>query len=200
VLRFGTLAGDARADVLLRSVGYAAVRTFWHMRVDFDGPPPPASWPAGATVTAFDPPDAAAVHAALAEAFDDHFGESFPGLESWLHQYVGGDPASFDPTLWRVVRIDGEIAAAATCLLEWPEVPTHGYVAELGVRRAFRRRGLGEALLRDVFCDLHGRGRAGATLHVDSESETGANRLYERVGMVGTPRYVSYQRLGGGGR
>ena len=53
----------------------------------------------------------------------------------------------------------------------------------LGVRRPYRRRGLGEALLRAAFGFLFARGMRRVILHVDSESLTGATRLYQRAGM-----------------
>jgi ribosomal protein S18 acetylase RimI-like enzyme len=62
------------------------------------------------------------------------------------------------------------------------------WVAILGVRRDWRRHGLGEALLRQAFHDLAERGRRRIVLGVDAENTTGATRLYTRVGMA-----VAYQ-------
>jgi ribosomal protein S18 acetylase RimI-like enzyme len=53
----------------------------------------------------------------------------------------------------------------------------------LGVRRPWRGRGLGEALLRRSFAALHARGQRRIRLSVDAENPTGATRLYERAGM-----------------
>ena len=44
--------------------------------------------------------------------------------------------------------------------------------------------GVGEALLRRAFYDLHARGLRRVGLGVDAESPTGATRLYERAGMT----------------
>ena len=57
------------------------------------------------------------------------------------------------------------------------------WVHVLGVRRPWRRRGLGLALLLRVFAEFYARGERRAVLQVDSENETGATRLYERAGM-----------------
>ena len=86
----------------------------------------------------------------------------------------------FDPGLWFVVR-DGP-GVAAVCRCEG-ERRSGGYVAMLGVRPAWRKRGLGLALLRHAFREFHRRGERRVTLGVDSENETGATRLYERAGM-----------------
>ncbi len=67
------------------------------------------------------------------------------------------------------------------------EDPAVGYVAALGVRRAYRRRGIAEALLRTSFGQIHTRGGAGVSLHVDTQSTTGATRVYERAGMTPSP-------------
>jgi ribosomal protein S18 acetylase RimI-like enzyme len=58
------------------------------------------------------------------------------------------------------------------------------WISILGVRRDWRRHGLGEALLRQGFRDLAERGRRRIVLGVDAENTTGAMRLYTRVGMT----------------
>ena len=62
------------------------------------------------------------------------------------------------------------------------------------MRREARRRGIGEALLRRSFVTLYELGKQGAQLVVDSESSTGADRLYERVGMTAQPRFANWDR------
>ena len=74
------------------------------------------------------------------------------------------------------------------------ENPDYGYIAQLGVRPAYRRRGLGEALLRQSFVQFHQADRAGVLLFVDAQSLTGATRLYERVGMASQPRFATWEK------
>jgi GNAT superfamily N-acetyltransferase len=57
------------------------------------------------------------------------------------------------------------------------------WVSRLFTVREWRRRGLGEALLHDAFGKFWREGRRSVGLGVDAQSDTGANRLYERVGM-----------------
>ena len=52
--------------------------------------------------------------------------------------------------------------------------PELGWIGTLGVRPAWRRRGLGEALLRAAFAELFARGRRRVGLGVDTENVTGA--------------------------
>jgi ribosomal protein S18 acetylase RimI-like enzyme len=61
--------------------------------------------------------------------------------------------------------------------------PDTGHVEVLGVRDGWRGRGVGRALLFTAFGELKRRGVAKAELGVDAESETGATRLYQGVGM-----------------
>jgi ribosomal protein S18 acetylase RimI-like enzyme len=62
-----------------------------------------------------------------------------------------------------------------------------GWVRNLGVRPAYRGRGVARALLDQAFAIFHSRDFAWAGLGVDTQNETGAYRLYESVGM-----YVQY--------
>jgi ribosomal protein S18 acetylase RimI-like enzyme len=58
-----------------------------------------------------------------------------------------------------------------------------GWVATLGVRRPWRKRGLGLALLEHSFVELQRRGSRRVGLGVDAQNITGATRLYEKAGM-----------------
>ncbi len=58
-----------------------------------------------------------------------------------------------------------------------------GWIPTLGVRKAYRRRGLGQALLLHTFRALQQQGVPAAYLFVDAANKTGATRLYQRVGM-----------------
>ncbi len=63
-----------------------------------------------------------------------------------------------------------------------------------GVRRAWRRCGLGRALLLHAFGEFASRGLRTAGLDVDAESLTGANRLYEEAGMHVSARFDIYEK------
>jgi ribosomal protein S18 acetylase RimI-like enzyme len=69
-----------------------------------------------------------------------------------------------------------------------------GWIGDLGVRRAWRRRGIATALLcasMQAFCAA---GLAYATLGVDTENLTGALRLYERLGFVADRRSIAFEK------
>ena len=58
-----------------------------------------------------------------------------------------------------------------------------GWVGTLGVRRPWRKRGLGLALLRHSFNEFYRRDKRKVGLGVDAQNLTGALRLYESAGM-----------------
>jgi len=57
------------------------------------------------------------------------------------------------------------------------------WIARLFTRSDWRRLGLGEALLYDAFGTFAAIGKRTVGLGVDAQSDTGAQRLYERAGM-----------------
>ncbi len=84
------------------------------------------------------------------------------------------------------LRSGGAVLAAAEgeALLgyAWYQlVLDEGYVGNVAVAEPFRRRGVGEALVRAMLADAKGRGAAFLTLEV-RESNRPARRLYERCG------------------
>ncbi len=120
--------------------------------------------------------DAQSLHALLSEVFDD--GEEGP-FDAWW-QKVSND-AEFDPALcFLAFDGDGRLVGAALC---W----TGGYLKDLAVRPEARRRGLAEALLRQVFGTFRARGAAHVDLKTDLVKNRDAVRLYERMGMRRVP-------------
>jgi mycothiol synthase len=188
-----TLLGEPRAAALLTARGYREVRRFHLMRVDFDGEPPARTGVEGVDIRTLDPgEDAERVYEAHREAFADAWGMGEESYEDFLHYYLGG--RDFDPALCLVAWSGQDVAGYLTAIEESEEHPSRGYVRTLGVRRAYRGRGIGEALLRTAVTTLHRRGKAGCDLHVDSESPTGATRLYERIGMTAHPRFATWEK------
>jgi mycothiol synthase len=196
---YGALAGEPRVSSLLARHGYREVRRFQLMRVDFAGALTPPGWPQGISVRTFDPAQIDDLYRAHIEAFADHWGEGVERKDDFRHQVLASP--RFDPALWFLAWSGAEVAGYVGAKLEADEDPARGYVSLLGVRKAFRGRGLGEALLRQAFRELAARGKRGCDLHVDSDSITGATRLYERVGMRAHPRFATWEKeLRAGGR
>ncbi len=198
VMHAGSLADEPRVAALLQAHGYREVRRFTAMRIDFDGAPAAPGRVDAIEIRCLRPGEERAVYACLAEAFADHWGETWPTEEAWMHHHVAA--ADADPGLWQLAWHGSELAGALVAEPRSGEDPALGYVSALGVRRAYRRRGIAQALLRTSFRQLHARGAAGVSLHVDTESTTGATRVYERAGMIAQPRFATWEKeLRGGG-
>jgi mycothiol synthase len=194
-LQVARFADNERAATVFGQLGFAYVRTFWMMRIELADPPPAPDVPSGITIRRFDlGSDVLAVHAALEEAFEDHWGDVFLSFERWRHRFIDGAGAGFDPGLW-FVAVDGdEVVGAACCRAGTARDPDVGEVDELGVRRAWRGRGVGRALLLSAFGEFHRRGISGVELGVDAASPTGATRLYERAGMHVAYRWEFWEK------
>ena len=91
--------------------------------------------------------------------------------------------------------MDGDqMAGICICRRVDAEDPECGWVNELGVRRDWRKRGVGYALLKQAFAAFYADGRKRAGLGVDSQNLTGALRLYERAGMHVARQFDQYEK------
>jgi ribosomal protein S18 acetylase RimI-like enzyme len=149
------------------------------MAIDLgDEPPPAPEWPAGIRGSSFSLADAEAVHAAVEESFAEEWTFRPEPFEAFRRRRLESE--SFDASLWFVAKDGDEVAAAIIC--DWKRNDA-GWIAAVAVRPAWRRRGLGLALLRAAFREFHSRGERRCALGVDAQNPTGATRLYERAGM-----------------
>ena len=69
-----------------------------------------------------------------------------------------------------------------------------GWVGTLGVRREWRKRGIGMSLLRHSFNEFYRRGKRKVGLGVDAQNLTGALRLYESAGMHVHQAFDQYEK------
>jgi ribosomal protein S18 acetylase RimI-like enzyme len=177
-LKPGAMAENHAARELLERHGFREARHYYGMRIDLDRPPSAPVWPSGIEASTFRPDDARAFHQALGESFEEEWGFHHPPFEEWKRERL--DAPETDTSLWFLVREGDEVAAVARCD---PHHEGGGWVGALGVRKPWRRRGIGLALLQHVFVEFHGRGEAHVGLGVDTQNPSGATRLYERAGM-----------------
>lgn len=172
--RIGILREDEPAACLLRRRGFETIRSFFRMVIDLDDEPEPPVWAEGFEVATMAPGEERALYEVLENAFIDHWGHIHRSFEEWLQ------PRVLERDLCFLVRAGDEVAAGAECKREMFGM---GWVDVLGTRREYRRKGLGEALLRHAFRELYRRGARRVGLGVDAANPTGATRLYERAGM-----------------
>ena len=195
--RIGTVAHNRAAVELFTGLGWTHLRSFYRMVTDLDNKPevPPA--PEGITIRPFDPEtEVEAVYRTMWDAFQDHFGVIVPpyekGLAEFKHNFI--EEPGYDPRFWFVAMDGDEMAGICICRRIDAEDPECGWVNELGVRRPWRKRGLGYALLKHAFAAFYADGRKRAGLGVDSQNLTGALRLYERAGMHVARQFDQYEK------
>jgi mycothiol synthase len=176
------LFGDEAAPALFSGRGYEHVRTFFRMVRHSTGSESRPELPEGLSFRAFDiDHHGPAVHAAFEEAFVSEWGHVPHTYPEWVEKKVTTQ-TRFDPDLVVVAWAGDEIAGLS--LNYDKRMGDWGWIANLAVRPAWRRRGLGLALLQESFCRFAERGETTVALGVDSENPTGATRLYERAGMT----------------
>jgi ribosomal protein S18 acetylase RimI-like enzyme len=69
-----------------------------------------------------------------------------------------------------------------------------GWIGTLGVRRPWRKIGLGYSLLIHSFGEFYKRGTKTIGLGVDASNPTGATRLYQKAGMHAASEFVTYEK------
>jgi mycothiol synthase len=184
-----TLAPDVAAEPLLTERGYREVRRFWEMTIALGDDPPEPELPEGFRIEPFSADVAHEFHAALEEAFADHWEFQPSSYEEWWERQTARP--DHDPSLWFLVRAGHDVAAATR---NDPERSGGGWIGAIGVRPAWRGRGLAKALLVHSFREFHRRGQRRVGLGVDSENTTGATKLYEGVGMVIDSEQVVWEK------
>jgi mycothiol synthase len=189
---------NVRKVRLFTRAGYEPVRYFFEMNRptldEIDLPPMPdglAIRPVGS-----DRASLKQLWDADVEAFQDHWGgfdSSDAAFEAWLT-----DP-NHDPALWVVAWHGDEIAGGVTNAIFAAENEAfgraRGWMETVFVRRRWRRRGLGAAIVARALVRLREAGMREAGLGVDSDNPSGALALYERAGFGVHRRSAAYRKL-----
>ena len=179
-------SGDKVAREMHEAEGYNPVRYTWRMEITLEEPPKKAVWPEGLELRPFDlERHDYLVYRAHQDAFRDHWGSVPRPYEFWQHHMIEDDPS-----LWHIAWDGNQIAGYALCRYR----NGNAWVGTLGVRRPWRKRGLGLALLYHSFGEFYKRGERLIMLGVDSENPNGATRLYHKVGMHIASEYVFYEK------
>jgi mycothiol synthase len=187
------ITGNRVKRDLLRRHGYAVRRTVYRMTTDLADGVPSAAIPEGIEIRSFRPEaDEHPLYSLMNEAFEDHFRQSEEPFDAWRARLLGH--ADFDPELWWIAW-DGDEAAAGLIAYDHGDL---GWIKGLGVRRPWRRRGLGGALLAHALATFFARGQLRVDLGVDAEGETMPLRLYERAGLQASSAYELYHKALGG--
>ena len=178
---------------LLRRHGYELRRTVFRMTVDLAGGACELPVPEGLEIRPFRlEADERVMYETMNDAFAEQVRRSVEPFDAWRARLLGH--RDFDPGLWWLAW-DGEAAAGALIAYDHGDL---GWIKELGVRRPWRRRGLGGALLAHAFAEFARRGRQRVDLGVDAEGGTAPQRVYARAGMQASSAYELHaKRLAG---
>lgn len=177
-VQISAFAENRAAIGILEAAGFRPDLHFYTMQIELNDQPPLPNWPEGIECTTAERTDAREYYDATMDAFAEN--DDFHPLpfDEWRRRQF--EAPDFDPSLWFAAREGNKVAGIARC---WPERWGCGWVDVLGVRKEWRRRGLGLALLHHAFRVFYERGRTCVGLEVDAANPTGATRLYERAGM-----------------
>jgi ribosomal protein S18 acetylase RimI-like enzyme len=174
------------------------IRYQWFMMRNLDEVLPDPLWPQGIYIQTYESyPHLETILVAADEAFEDHWGhvdrsEDQERLERFRHS-IENNP-DFDPSLWYLAMDGEDIAGVALCSPNLGPDRLTGVVDTLGVRRSWRRKGLGLALLHHCFKEFRSRSYEKVGLGVDSQNLSGATRLYKRAGMEVVSEIAVYEK------
>jgi mycothiol synthase len=164
----------------LERLSFAPARHSYRMEIDLADERPEPVWPSGISVRILAEGEERRIHEAFLEVWQDTSDPPNDTMEEWNHWLMRAE--TFEPSLWFLALGGDDLAGFAVCRKDTND-PAAGHVELLGVRRPWRKQGLGHALLLHSFQAFRQRGWTRGTLGVDASSPTGATRLYERAGM-----------------
>lgn len=195
VLHAGIKGENKEKARVLERLGYQPARWFLELvrslQEQLVQPMPPAGYSVRQGCA-----DADEIYAVAQEAFRDHWSQpditldqfrfvmdALRGEEHLVHtaRTESGEPVGVCLTRLR---------PAAKCASRAPEAE----IALLAVLRAHRRKGLATCLLLHALQWAREQGSGTAVISVDSESLTGADRLYRKLGFVERSRSVVYRK------
>jgi len=184
-----TNAYNAEAAELITGLGYDLARQFWRMRIELTGAPVVSTPPGDVMLRqVVDDADERRVWEATEESFADHWGHRVRPFEEWAKPRKRH---GHDPNLWWMA-LDGDEVVGT--LVGYVMPGEEGWINDVGVRSAWRRRGIAVALLERSFGSFFSRGVTSVALGVDSQNQTGATHLYERAGMSVVRSFAIFEK------
>lgn len=184
VIKVGVDGARPRSLALLAAAGYETWRYFFRMRRDLAASVTAVPAPGGVQIRPYLPGDDEAVRLLSNETFADHWSSTPMDPAHWRAQFA--ESVSFRPGHSLVAVLDGGIVSFLLVAEFDADTAQRGhrtgYVARVGTARSVRGRRIASALLATAVQDLAAAGYRFAELDVDSESPTGAGRLYQRAG------------------
>ncbi|MFE9915009.1 GNAT family N-acetyltransferase [Micromonospora sp. NPDC005553] len=180
-VRCAVFAPERDWEHALRGLGFALVKRYVRMSRPLDDLPDEPAGPSAVTVRPVRPDDETDLvefHRIYEDAFGDTPDHEPLSYERWRARI--GDLTAWDE--WFVAEVDG-VPVGALQSSDQALDQQSGWVKSLSVRSAYRRRGVGAALLRRAFARYAEKGRRAVGLGVDLTNPTAPLSLYRSVGL-----------------
>jgi len=187
--------GEAGRLALLEGNGYRVARYAFDMTRATLDEVPDFALPDGVEIRPATEADLRAIWELEVEAFSDHWG-AIDGTEEAFARFRA-DP-THDRSLWVVAwhgdEIVGQVLNRINAQANAELGMLRGRVNSVGVRKAWRRQGMGQALVLASLNVLRKAGMTSASLGVDAENPHGALGIYERAGFRVARRERIYRK------
>ncbi|MDQ0899014.1 GNAT family N-acetyltransferase [Paenibacillus sp. V4I7] len=180
-------ANNESAQSIVEEHNYAFKRLYSRMMIDLREEPVISPPSAGIEIRPFQSGMEEIVYRAYRESFQDTNRFYDTSYEEWME---GKSGEHYEWNLWFTAWDGNELAG----FIISKNFKDHVYVDLLGVRRSWRKQGVASALLLHVFREAYKLGIRNIRLSVDESSLTGANRLYEKLGMRAVFQQALYQK------
>ncbi|MDQ2810196.1 MAG: GNAT family N-acetyltransferase [Chloroflexota bacterium] len=190
-----------QANTWIAHLGYEPVRTYTRLRLASDATPAAGPLPPGLRLRTFQPAqDEAAVHGILNASFADHRNANVVTNAQMADNLrrPGFDPGGLLLAEATAGEVAGEIVGLCWCYINPAEQRRRceqtGWINDLGVDPAYRRNGLGRALLAHGITWLRDQGVDCIELWVDSGNRA-AVALYTGTGFRVNKTVVDYRHF-----
>jgi ribosomal protein S18 acetylase RimI-like enzyme len=184
---------DDRLQSAWSSEGFEFLRRYHTMRVQLNRAPEALQSP-GVEIRSINLSDQALVtkwYESHQDSFANHFGFVPRTLENWRELTLGGNLIDSEGVF--LAFKDGEVAGYCQCTDEYAH-DAKGFISLLGVNHQYQGFGIGEALLRAGLAHSFAKGYKVVELNVDTGNESGALRLYEKIGFEAESSWIQMHR------
>jgi mycothiol synthase len=173
---------------LVEARGYQFSRLYERMKIKLEGHPDQPQLPEGIMLRSFQPDqDEETLFSIYDETFRDAWGYTKKDFSTWISQKKGD---GYDPSLWFMVWKDSTPVGFLMSRMQEDGL----FIDLLGVKREYRKHGIGKALLLHTFGLAYQRNQKTVLLYVDTDSLTNANLLYQQVGMTPHSQTAVYMK------
>jgi len=188
---FGVNSKDSEMKQQLESFGMGVIRTYWNMRLELDGVSQVELVnPALSIRLIQNQSDLETFWRLNQDSFSGHFGFAPRPMEQWIRMTL--DAGTYDESGCFLVDCEGEPAG----FVQLANANYHlngGFVDLIGVAHGFQGMGIGQLLLQHAINVSIEQGRDFIELNVDTGNESGALRLYEKLGFKPNSSWEQYE-------